>query len=234
MRIGLLAPEDNGKSSYLITLYGVLINDRNIEIPYPMQYSVKSDVQKHELNAKFKTLADEEKLAAERFPVKNRDGVVEYIFGTTHKPSGLVYEITIVDFRGGLLRGAETDQGLSEYNSLKASLSSCDAFIVLLDSALVIKKSRYAAMGALSPDDINQMISSAISSSKNREFSKTGVPVAFCVSKFDKLGTLHAGQAEAIATSYEKISPLFSRFFSAAHQTPVMITGTSLGKDGQN
>jgi len=230
MRIGLLAPESNGKSSYLVALYGVLINDRNIDTTYPMHYSVKNDVQKLELNEKFRKLADETKLAVERFPKKTLDGVVEYVFTTTHKSSGLAYDVTIVDFSGELLRGATSDGERDLYNSLQTSLSGCDAFIVLLDSTFVVEGSKYAAMGALSPNDINQMISAATASSRNKEFSNGGVPVAFCVSKFDKLGTLHAGQAEAIATSYKKVSPLFPRFFSESCQNPVMITGTSLGE----
>ncbi|MDI7774689.1 hypothetical protein [Asticcacaulis sp. EMRT-3] len=85
--------------------------------------------------------------------------------------------------------------------------------------------------GRLSPDDIESLITASIRSSLARKFSKIGVPVVFCMTKFDTLGLLDGDNAELVKLAHDRIKQIFSYFFEENHRHPVMITGTSLGQN---
>ncbi|MDI7774691.1 hypothetical protein [Asticcacaulis sp. EMRT-3] len=141
MRIGLLAPEENGKTSYLVALYSVLINDRNNDKTYPLKFTVKDPLQRSWFNQCFNNLVDVNLSVPERFPLKTGDLVTEYVFGASAPDGYTGCDVTIVDFPGGLLRGAKGIESLTLHLELVSKLETCDAFIVLLDSGALASAS---------------------------------------------------------------------------------------------
>src|SRR5262249_40361214 len=141
MRIGLLAPEENGKTSYLTALYAVLVHDKPDKADYPVRYAIKDPLCQLELNEKFQKLIDESLPKDKRFPEKTRNNntYFEYQVGAVHKASAFSQEVTLVDFPGELLRGSSQETRVV-FDKVQAALSSCDAFIVVLDAEVLVKK----------------------------------------------------------------------------------------------
>lgn len=229
MRIGLLAPEENGKTSYLTALYAVLVHDKPDKVDYPVRYVIKDPVCQKELNDRFRKLIDESLPKSQRFPLKTtKDDLIEYKVEVVHKTTAFHQEVTLVDFPGELLRGS-SEVNREYFNKVKAALISCDAYIVILDAEVLIRKTKYAKKARLSPSDINNLLTEVLRI-KGDKYAVYGVPIAFCASKLDLLCSLEDGQEDSITEAYATIMELFPDLFSSAQKHPVMIAGVSLGQ----
>lgn len=228
MRIGLLAPQENGKTSYFVALYSVLTQDKPEALSYPVNYTVKNKVQQERLDTQYQNLCNKRLPKSERFPEKTRNTHVEYEFEAQDRTSREKHEIVVVDFPGELLRGGNNET-LKAHENAMAALKTCDAFIVVLDAEYLTSDDRSESKSRLSPGHINSLLDGVLHSER-KEFSALGVPVAFCVSKLDLLGKLNVDQRPTLEKAYKRIRQMFPSFFHEQHRHPVLIGGVSLGQ----
>jgi len=237
MKIGLIAPQDNGKTSYLVALYAVLVQDFSTRRGYPLRFSVHDPRLERWLDDRFGNLVDEdlplksEEIADDqRFPRGTQDEVTEYALDITERATGFEQRVSLVDFPGEVMRGAASEGQGDIHSEMLGQLTGCDAFIVLLDAEALLSRKRWTAKTQLSPAKIETIIRKAIAQSSYRRFSKIGVPIAFCMSMADKVASLLSGAEDARETGYERIVELFPSFFDSAHRHPVLVTAVSLGE----
>lgn len=237
MKIGLIAPEYNGKTSYLVALYAVLVQDLSSEKGYPLRFSVDKPKQRRWFNEQFSRLIDEslplvgEDAGTQRFPTKTADKVTNYVISIKDRASSFEEKVTLVDFPGGIIRGTMSDAQSNLYESTMSDLVECDAFIVLLDATRLLSTGRYVAKHALSPSDIEEVVLAAIKRARNGRYTHVGLPIAFCMSKADKIASLYAGEPEVRERAYRRVIELFPAFFERSHRHPVMIASVSLGEN---
>ena len=135
MKIGIMAPEASGKTSYLVGLYGTLVHTNGKRLPDEcgLYYEWMDREQKGLMERQYRALLRRDTGNA-RFPQKTI-GLHRHRVKVGHKEENISTEIELVDFPGELLWGENTDKS----NPVKArdvdsALTECGGFIVLLDA----------------------------------------------------------------------------------------------------
>lgn len=233
MKIGIMAPEDSGKTSYLVGLYGTLVHDKNRQLSseYGLYYEWVNKDQKGELEYQFGMLLQEK--GKQRFPRKKK-GIIYHRIGVECKDEKVSREIELIDFPGGLLRGniPSNTEGDKKGNDLiltaenvEAALTECDGFIVLLDAThfktpAIKDGSEYDEAYWTAANDIAHVIEQTV---QKRAHGTTGVPVALCISKYDLI------PYDQKPSAFENFQKLFPRFFTTTFAHPIFMTCVSLG-----
>jgi Double-GTPase 2 len=221
MKIGIMAPEESGKTSYLVGLYGTLIHikNRKLSSEYGLHYEWTNKAQKGLLEHQFDMLQQDD-IGRDRFPEKT-DDIHRHKVRIKHKEENIYRDIELIDFPGALLRGDTGNSTVVNAETVENTLAECAGFIVLLDARyLLLSETRMA--GKTGANDIDRVLEKTIA---KRAYGSIGVPVALCISKYDYLPP---DQKEA---AYGKIKTLFPRFFASNHEHPFFMTGVSLGTD---
>src|SRR5579885_724712 len=219
MRLGVFAPQQTGKSSYLVGLYGVL-TEKNLLPPsaYALSYAFEDPDVMGNFDLLFERLLNE--TGKSRFPVKTSE-LAQFSLIVTHKEKRYRHAIEVLDFPGEAVRGNRP--GTTAATRVAAFHDLCDAFIVLLDGrAFTETKGRQTAY-MLAAHQIYEQLDKAMRTMANRELTKLGTPVAFCISKLDLL------DAEQVRVAAATIRRTFVRIFEADPPSPVLVAGVSLG-----
>jgi hypothetical protein len=226
MKIGIIAPERSGKSSYLAGLYGTLVHTNGRRLPGEcgLYYEWMDREQKGQMEKQYRTLLQRD-IGAARFPTKTV-GLHRHRVKVGHKEEPISAEIELVDFPGELLWGENMDKG----NPLKARdvdsvLTGCAGFIVLLDANYLRVLDEEEASLLTSAPDIDRVLRDAI---RKGTHGSIGVPVALCISKYD---CLFSEEREA---AHSKAQALFPAFFATSREHPVFVTGITLGEGIEN
>jgi hypothetical protein len=229
MRIGLIAPENNGKTCYLVALYTVLVQEMSMRARYPLRFDVADTKQRYWFNDQLSRLCSTDLPLDQRLPMKTDAGVTDYVFAIEDRASGAVESISVVDFPGGVIRGYAQDSAEALHEETMDRLASCDAFIVLLDSSALLSD-RFHAVFKLSPSDIDRVVRKAGARAPHEIYGHLGLPIAFCLSKSDKIARLCADDPDKRRKVYERVREIFPRYFDESYPHPVMVASVSLGE----
>jgi hypothetical protein len=226
MKIGVMAPEKSGKTSYLVGLYGTLVHTKNKKpsSEYGLSYEWTDKEQEGFLERQFRVLLRRD-IGKQRFPPKT-EGIHRHRVKVGHKEDNVFGEIELVDFPGELLRGDSPDKGAPvKAGDVEKALTECAGFVVLLDANYL------SAQEGDELEEIEIDVGTAASQIDRvlwqtigkRAHGSIGVPIALCISKYDRLTY---GQRES---AYSKAHALFPRFYEMNREHPIFITGVSLG-----
>lgn len=218
MKIGLMAPQESGKTSYLVGLYGTLVHLKSLEpsSQHGLNYEWMDKIQQAAMEDQFETLL-KGKLGKARFPIKTKT-MYHHRVRVGHKRENVFGEIEFIDFPGEVLRGKEEKVTPAD---LERALTDCMGFIVLLD-ANYLKRSAIGGRLGAAVGHIDAMLRKTI---EKRAYGSIGVPVSLCISKYDCLSP----QEQELA--YHKARAMFPRFFEMNHEHPLFLTGVSLGDE---
>ncbi len=221
MKIGIMAPQESGKTSYLVGLYGTLVHIKSLEpiSQHGLNYEWMDKAQQAAMERQFETLL-EGTLGKARFPIKTEE-ISHHRVKVGHKRDGVFGEIELIDFPGEVLKGVERKVKPAD---LERALTECMGFIVLLDANYLKVSSIRGRLGA-AVGHIDAMLRKTI---EKRAYGSIGVPVSLCISKYDCLSP----QEEESA--YYKARAMFPRFFEMNHEHPLFLTGVSLGDEIEN
>lgn len=221
MKIGIMAPQESGKTSYLVGLYGTLVHIKSLEptSEHGLNYEWMDKAQQAVMEGQFETLLNG-RLGKARFPEKTYE-IYHHRVRVGHKREHVFGEIEFIDFPGEVLKGKENKVKPAD---LERALTECMGFIVLLD-ANYLKVSAISGRLGAAVGHIDAMLRKTI---EKRAYGSIGVPVSLCISKYDCLSP----QEEESA--YHKARAMFPRFFEMNHEHPLFLTGVSLGDDIEN
>ena len=226
MKIGIMAPERSGKTSYLAGLYGTLVHTNGRRLPGEcnLYYEWTDREQKGQMERQYRALLRRD-IGAARFPQKT-DGLHRHRIKVGHKEESISAEIELVDFPGELL----WDENTYNSSSVKAgdvdrALTECAGFIVLLDANYLRASEEEELSTLTSAPDIDRVLRDAI---RKGTHGSIGVPVALCISKYD---CLFSEEKEA---AHSKAQALFPAFFATSREHPVFVTGVTLGEGIEN
>lgn len=217
MRIALLAPAGGGKTCYLTSLYGELSELASVsENRSPLLYEFLDIKQNGELEKNLSLILEgEEPQPTEMYK--------DYQIKVRHRIHGLESIITLADFPGGRLNKTGGDE--HEIQDILNKLSSCDAFIILIDAAHLKDKTGRKLKRAIASANISHLLLEVIEIKKKSKYSLHGIPFIFAVSKLDKLDSDHL-----ISKSHQIISDTFQQFFE--HEDCIsVITQVSIGEN---
>ena len=256
MRIGILAPEQSGKSSYLAALHAVL-TEKAATNAYPIRFKLNDPNQQKRLDGYVRNLVLER--GQMRFPPKT-NAITDYKYAASLTADGSVEEeLEIVDYPGGFIRGAD-EKDIAEQRDLIASLQRCDGLIILLDAQHLIEAAEdgddYTLGYRTAAGDVADLLRRCAQSHlvNNTRSVAWSIPMVFCITKFDKYADVAVsfsvapaiketddGANPPLLLAVKKVRELFSAFFEPVPKGSLekkdyltMITAVSLGHGIEN
>ncbi len=219
MKIAMLAPQKAGKTCYLTSLFSEL-GERSCQIKseYPILFEFSNPKQQGDLEVWFENMLEGS------LP----DGTGErtsYQINLLHQIKRENINIELIDYPGGYTK--KKGNNIDDIENTINELSTCDAFIILIDSTNVTANSNAKFKSYSAIKNISSILDSVIERKKGAKYSLHGVPFVFALSKFDKIGH----DKELVEKGYQRIINSFPNFFSEEAECISMITGVSIGNN---
>lgn len=207
MKIGLIAPSAAGKTAYLTLLYNTLSQGLS-NGHYGIDTLIQNSLQSGNLKRRYQDLLHKGDFGP------GSSETTSYTLALTTKNKGLDYrqlEVHVIDFPGRYLYDSTADT-LEEAEKTKKQLAECDGFIVLLDGGIIseglerLNQKSWVPAG-IKGHDVQNILKQAIdrhqadilqkmTEPNEYAFGKGPAPIAFAITKFDRLVALQAGNPE--------------------------------------
>jgi GTPase SAR1 family protein len=172
MKIGILAPEESGKTSFITALYGVL-DDKNTNNKYPLRYEFTDKKQKSDLAKAFTKLLSTD-IGNERFP-RGNVVITDYKLTVSHidDPDDTI-NLSFLDYPGGLVRSYVDEDDDDASNKFSEYITQCDAYIILIDIHRLLAPAKdYVVKNKTAVSDITKFLDKA--SRNSGEFKRFGI-----------------------------------------------------------